>query len=138
MLYVPRDMFFASARQKNTNCRDESEHRLAVRKIPAFQTLATLCQMASDAGIGGLPSPVEVLREATLAPLQACQAQGRPEKGSKEKGRAHRQVGADFSSFRVTLISLRKIGVFRGFLFLHYLCIWLAPDSINISSTCGL
>eukprot|EP00752_Nemacystus_decipiens_P001833 g1768.t1 len=71
--------------------REESEHRSAVRQIPAFHTLATLCQLASVAGVGGHPSPVEVLRDSTLAPLKSFQAQERPERGAKSKGRALRQ-----------------------------------------------
>lgn len=43
-------------------------------------------------GVGGQPSPVEVLREMTLAPLKSLQAQERPERGGKSKGRALRQV----------------------------------------------
>lgn len=72
--------------------REESEHRVAVRQIPAFHTVATLCQLASESGIGGHPSPVEVLRETTLSPLRSFQAQERPDRGGKGKGRAHRQV----------------------------------------------
>lgn len=74
------------------DCREESEHRSAVRQIPAFHTLATLCQLASVAGVGGHPSPVEVLRDSTLAPLKSFQAQERPARGGKSKGRALRQV----------------------------------------------
>lgn len=70
--------------------REESEHRSAVRRIPAFQTMATLCQLAVVAGVGGQPSPLELLRETTVAPLQSFQAQERPERGGK--GRSHRQV----------------------------------------------
>ncbi|CAM9528352.1 unnamed protein product, partial [Ectocarpus sp. 4 AP-2014] len=71
--------------------RQESEHRSSVRQIPAFHTVATLCQLASISGVGGQPSPVEVLRETTLTPLRSLQAQERPEKGGKTKGRALRQ-----------------------------------------------
>lgn len=78
-------------------CREESEHRSAVRQLPAFHTLATLCQLASVAGVGGHPSPVEVLRDSTLAPLKSFQAQERPEKGAKSKGRAFRQVTLAFN-----------------------------------------
>ncbi|CAM9299340.1 unnamed protein product, partial [Hapterophycus canaliculatus] len=74
--------------------REESEHRSAVRQIPAFHTLATLCQLASMAGVGGQPSPVEVLKDATLAPLRSFQAQEKPEKGAKSKGRALRQASS--------------------------------------------
>lgn len=72
--------------------REETEHRSAVRKIPAFYTVATLCQLASEGGVGGQPSPVDVLRDTTLAPLQSFQAQERPEKKGKGKGRAYKQV----------------------------------------------
>ncbi|CAN0014848.1 unnamed protein product, partial [Ectocarpus sp. 12 AP-2014] len=71
--------------------RQESEHRSSVRQIPAFHTVATLCQLASVSGVGGQPSPVEVLRETTLTPLRSLQAQERPERGGKTKGRALRQ-----------------------------------------------
>lgn len=74
--------------------REESEHRSALRQIPAFHTLATLCQLASVSGIGGQPTPVEVLRDSTLAPLRSFQAMERPERGGKGKGRALRQVRA--------------------------------------------
>lgn len=76
----------------NRRCgrREESEHRSALRRAPAFQTIATLCQLAAEARIGGQTSPTEVLRDATLAPLQSFQAQEKPEKGGK--GRAQRQV----------------------------------------------
>lgn len=84
--------------------REESEHRSAVRQIPAFHTLATLCQLASVAGVGGHPSPVEILRGSTLAPLKSFQAQERPEKGGKSKGRAFRQVTS--RCFRYYLVSL--------------------------------
>lgn len=76
--------------------REESEHRSAVRQIPAFHTVATLCQLASVFAVGGHPSPVEVLRDATLAPLRSFQAQERPERGGKSKGRALRQARAKF------------------------------------------
>lgn len=72
--------------------REETEHRLAVRQMPAFHTVATLCHLASECGIGGQPSPVDVLRDTTLAPLESFQAQERPEKKGKGKGRAYRQV----------------------------------------------
>lgn len=75
---------------RDWSVREESEHRLAVRRIPAFQTMATLCQLAAEAKVVGQPSPSEVLREATVAPLQSLQAQERPEQ--KGKGRSHRQV----------------------------------------------
>lgn len=75
---------------RDWSIREESEHRSAVRRIPAFQTMATLCQLAAEARVGGQPSPAEVLREATVAPLQSLQAQERPEQ--KGKGRSHRQV----------------------------------------------
>lgn len=63
-----------------------------MRRIPAFQTMAILCQLAAEAGVGGQPPPVEVLREATMTPLRSFQAQERPEHGGK--GRSHRQVKA--------------------------------------------
>lgn len=72
--------------------REETEHRSTLRQIPAFQTLAMLCQLASEAGVGGQPSPVEILKDVTLARLKSFQAQDRPDRGSKGKGRAHRQV----------------------------------------------
>lgn len=78
--------------QKHNNLRLESEHRSSVRQIPAFHTVATLCQLASVSGVGGQPSPVEVLKETTLTPLRSFQAQERPERGGKTKGRALRQV----------------------------------------------
>lgn len=70
--------------------REESETRSAVRKAPAFQTMAMLCQLAAEARINGQASSVEVLGTATLAPLQSLQAQEKPEKGGR--GRAQRQV----------------------------------------------
>ena len=77
---------------RNRTPREETEHRSAVRQMPAFHTVATLCQLASECGIGGQPSPVAVLRDTTLAPLDSFQAQERPEKKGKGKGRAYRQV----------------------------------------------
>lgn len=72
------------------SCREEAEHTSALRQIPAFQTLAIVCNVAFKAGVRGQPSPIDVLREATSAQLQSLQAQERPERLSKS--RAQRQV----------------------------------------------